>query len=1290
MADSETLTALRRGFYYRLRWLWPLLDSALLRGTLRVVFWSLVAGWLVFAVLVLGLRYLVLPNLGNYHGEIEQAISRAVGQPVTIGSIEARWQRLNPDLLLDNVVIADRQGAPAFSLQAVEAVLSWSSLWRGQLTLALLAFERPVLHVRRDTNGRITVAGIDAEGESDPEFAQWVLDQKRIRIRNATVLWEDRLRGAPPLALEDLQFGLDNNGRNHRFGLSAAPPPELAARIDLRGEINGDLGEALEHLSGRVFVQMDYADLAGWRAWVDYPVYLPQGHGAARLWGDLAAGQGKLTADVALEDLRVRLGRKVPELALDSLRGRLMGRYKENDWALSGSKVELLAMDGTRVAPTDFQAEWKQDGPGGRISGSAAASFLDFAVLGKLASYLPLDPRSRGLLERHQPQGRISELRASWSRLGDDLDRYALKANFGDLGLLAGGYFPGAKGLSGLLELTEAGGSILLDCQQAGISLPAIFSEPDIALNLVRARANWKVAGDAVDVKLERLQFESADADGMASGSYRHTGEGPGMIDLAATLSRADGRAVWRYLPKVIGQDVRDWVRRGIVAGKASDAKLILKGNLADFPFRERDKGAFQITAKAADVKLDYVPGWPIIDGIDAVLSFGVGMRVVAERGNLLGARLSDVVAEIPDFETMDELLKIRGEAHGPTGEFLRFIEQSPVGEKIDHFTRDMRAKGDGRLTLALDIPLRRPQESRVQGDFRFQNNQLELLPALPPLTQVDGGLSITESAISAQEITGRVFGGPLKVSVRSQPDRVVVRAAGTANVAELGKHFAVPGRGMLAGSAAWKADIAVRRRNADFVVESDLVGIASRLPEPLAKEAMTPVALRVERVAANSGEQFSVVLGKVVRGEFVRRDDRLERAAIVLGEGAATLPDKGVAMSIALPRFDADAWRALAEGDGSSGAGTQATPPIDMVSLKTPVLRLFGHDYPQVDTVVRRRDDGWQIALNMQDAVGDLFWRGAGEGWLEGRLKRLMVRPAAEMTGKEPNLIKSLPGLSLVVDEFFVGEKALGRLEVKARNEKGAWQLDTLSLKNPDGALSGKAVWVTEGQQQTRLNFDLTSGDVGKLLDRLGYVDSVKRGSAKLSGDLKWDGPLTGIHYPSLSGQMTVDAEKGQFNKLEPGVGKLLGLLSLQSLPRRLTLDFRDIFSEGLAFDSIAGKMAVKSGIMRTAEPLRISSPAAQIDIQGETDLKNETQNLEVAVRPFVGGVAAAAGAATLFNPLLGAAALVAGAVLEKPISQMFSYSYHVTGTWADPKVEKLGQTSAQPVSGAAEGGRK
>ena len=1291
MTDRETRTALRRGLYHRLRWLWPLLDSALLRGALRLAGWTLLAAWLMFTSLVLALRYVVLPNVGIYHGQIEEAISRAVGQPVTIGSIEARWQRLNPDLLLDNVVISDRQGSPAFSLQQVETVLSWSSLWRGQVTLALLSFERPVLHVRRETNGRITVAGIAAEGESDPEFAQWVLAQKRIRIRNATVLWEDRLRGAPPLVLEDLQFGLDNKGRNHRFGLSAAPPSGLAARIDVRGEISGDLGEALENLSGRIFIQLDFADLAGWRAWVDYPVYLPQGRGAVRLWGDLAGGQGMLTADVALEDLRIRLGRKVPELALDSLRGRLAGRYREGDWALTGSKVELQAADGTRVAPTDFNAAWRQQGPGGRISGSAGASFLDFAVLGKLASYLPLDPRSRELLEYYQPQGRVSELRATWNRVGDSLERYSLKAGFADLGLRAGGYFPGAKGLSGVLEFTEAGGEISLDSKNAGVSLPAVFSEPDIALDLLRGHARWKVTGDVVDVKLESLRFENADAAGAASGSYRHTGEGPGMIDLGATLSRADGRAVWRYLPKVISQDVRDWVRRGIVVGKASDARLVLKGNLADFPFRERAQGTFQITAKAADVKLDYASGWPVIEGIDGVLSFGVGMRVVAERGTLMGARLSDVIAEIPDFESFDERLKIRGEAHGPTGEFLRFIDESPVGDKIDKYTQDMKATGNGKLDLVLDIPLRRVTDSRVSGEFHLQNNQIHLFEGMAPVTQVNGRLLLTESSIQSPEITGRVFGGPVRVGIRSHADRVAVQVAGTSNVSDLLRHFRLPAGDRLTGSAAWKSAIDIRHRQVDLVIDSDLVGVASLLPEPLAKAAAAPLALRVEKTSAEAGrEQYRATLGNVAQAVFVKGGEGLERAVVALGSGEARLPERGVAVRIAVPRFDADAWKALADGD-SAGRNGMSLPALDLVSIKTPLLRLFGRDFTQVDSELRPRDDGWQIALNMVEAAGDLFWRQAGEGSLEGRLRRLVVQPAGGAAGVNPTVINSLPALSLAVADFRIGERMLGQLELRARNDKGAWQLETLNLRNPDGALNGRAVWRNDGagRHQTRLDFELTASDVGRLLNRLGFVDAIRRGSATLAGDLRWDGPLTTIHYPSLTGQMAVNAENGQFNKLDPGVGRLLGLLSLQSLSRRLTLDFRDIFSEGLAFDSIEGRTAVNAGVMRTAGALRINSPAAQIEIEGEADLKNETQNLQVLVRPQVGSVAAI-GAATLVNPIAGAAALVASTILRNPLGRLFSYRYHVTGSWSDPRVEKVGEFVEEAPPGAAGGGRQ
>jgi uncharacterized protein YhdP len=346
--------------------------------------------------------------------------------------------------------------------------------------------------------------------------------------------------------------------------------------------------------------------------------------------------------------------------------------------------------------------------------------------------------------------------------------------------------------------------------------------------------------------------------------------------------------------------------------------------------------------------------------------------------------------------------------------------------------------------------------------------------------------------------------------------------------------------------------------------------------------------------------------------------------------------------------------------------------------------LHLFDRDYNQVDVSLRPRDGGWQIGVNTREAVGEVFWKSAGEGWVEGNFKKLVVRPAAEAGEGASSLINTLPGMSLTVDDFQVGDKALGRLELRARNDKGAWHLDNLSLDNPDGGLKGKATWFNTGRDQTRLDFELTAKDMGKLLDRLGYADTVRRGKAKMTGDLQWNGPLTGIHYPSLNGQLNVEAEKGQFNKLEPGVGKLLGLISLQSLPRRLTLDFRDIFSDGLAFDSIEGKLSIRKGVMRTVEPLRISGPAAQVEMRGETDLKAETQDMQVTVRPELGGLAAV-GAAALVNPVVGAAALVANTVLQKPLNRLFSYRYHVTGTWADPLVDKAGE-SVQDVKPQAE----
>jgi uncharacterized protein (TIGR02099 family) len=1276
----------RRALYYRLHGLRALLGRPLVARGLRLAGWLMLAGWLLFVALVLVLRFVILPAVGDYRADIERVASQAVGQPVRIQRVEAHWRGLNPELVLDGVSLLDAAGVPALSLERIETVLSWHSLWQFQPVLALLSFERPVLHVRRDTGGRISIAGMASDEGGDPAFAEWVLDQLRIRVHDATIVWEDAMRGAPPLVLEDLQFGLDNSGRRHRFGLSALPPAALSARIDLRGEVFGEVHEALERFSGKLYLEVDHADLAGWQQWVDYPVDLPRGRGGLRLWGTLAEGEGKLTADLSLADLRIRLGEKLPAFDLAVMSGRLGGEYRPDAWALTAQQLELQTSDGIRLAPTDFHLDWRTMPDG--IKGNMRANQLDLDVLAHLAGHLPLDARSRELLLAYAPRGRVSDLRASWGLQGEKLTRYSLSAGFSGLGVSARSYFPGADGLAGSIDLSEKGGRLQIDSAKSALALPAVFPEPDIAFDVLKARVGWKNTAAALDVAIEQVEFSGPDATGKAHGKYRYSGDGPGEIDLEASIERANGNAVWRYMPHAVNADARQWLRHGITGGTAHDARLVLNGNLRDFPFRDPATGKFLVTAKARDARIDYADGWPVIEGVSGDMSFDFGMRVHATAGRILGAELPDVTVSIPDFDVDDEVLLVRGAATGPTNEFLDFIERSPVAESIDRFTEGMRAVGNGRLDLELDIPLRRPLETRMRGAYHFHDNQVHLVEGLPMIGQVNGRLDLTDSSILATEITGRGFGGPLRVKVGSEGGKVLVSAAGTASVTEVASHFGWPLLDRLSGSTPWKADLVIHRRNAYVLVTSDLLGISSPLPDLLNKAATSRLPLRIERTAPTpDSEQYRITLGEVARGMIQRQNGKWTRGVFALGTAEAVLPASGLDVRVAMPSIDADAWRNHLPDDGAAGeAGAEAASALALssVSLRTPVLRLFGSDYHEVELGLTPQGASWKIDLKTRESAGTLVWRSADDGWVEGRLQRLHLPQSIGQRAASPSVIDSLPGMNLQVDDLRLGSKQLGQLELRARNLRGAWMLEKLRLNNPDGELAGSGRWTHGLRQRTDLDFELNTGDIGKLLTRLGYEDAVRQGKARLAGSLRWNGPLTDLHYPSLSGELDVKAEKGQFNKLEPGVGRLLGLISLQSLPRRLTLDFRDLFSEGLAFDSIEGKLAVEGGVMNTLTPLVINGPAVQVAIEGRTDLQKETQDLLVGVRPEVSTLAI--GAAALVNPVAGAAALVANTLLKSPLNRVFSYRYHVTGSWSDPQVEKLGLGEEKPPAAAQE----
>src|SRR6266851_4616658 len=1161
----------------------------------------------VFAILVLALRFWLLPDIERYRGDIVAAIERSVGLPIKIGGIEAGWLGLRPRISLSDVHLYDHQGREVLALPSIRNVVSWRSLLYGQVRLHSLAVDGPRLEVRRDADGALYVAGMKLAADGERRFADWLLGQEEIVISNAEIEWRDEKRAAPPLALSALNLRLRNSGDHHSIGLTARPPEELGSTLELRAQLEGRSAIDPATWNGRLYAQLGYTDLAAWRAWIDYPLDVRAGQGALRVWATLETGRVKEgTADVALSNVTARLAHNLGPLELATVRGRLQGRTRPDGYEFSGRGVALSAENGLAIPATDFQLILKPGATGADASGAAAANVLELEPLVQLAAALPLPADVRQLLADLAPRGRLLDAKLEWSGDLAAPKHIAARGRFADLGMHARGEVPGFSGLSGSIDATEAKGSVSLTSRKAELDFPRIFPEPRIPLETLSGRIDWERQGERqVAVRFSSLSFSNAHLSGNASGTYAYTGSGPGTVDLSAQLNRADGAQTARYLPlpEIMGKATHDWLAGGIVAGQASDVRLRLRGDLRDFPFADPSKGQFLVSARFEKGVLNYANGWPRLYDIAGELLFERDrMEIVGRRGTLLGAQLANVRVSIPSLVARERVVVISGQADGNTGDFLKFIDATPV-------------------------------------------------------ERATGKVSFTESTLTVNDVRGRLFGGPLAVSGGSRPGGggIEVVAKGEATLAGVRPVFDPPWRRYLSGAAAYTATLQAREGHTRISVESPLRGISSALPAPLAKSAPDTLPLRIEVIPADGGalDRISPTLGRLAAAEFDRRRQGeamiVQKAAIWLtpspGQPVRLPEQPGTLIYGSLAALNVDRWITLAPSDGGGAVA------IDL-DVKIGALDVYGKRINGVSMRGGVDAAGWSVMLTAKELAGNLSYR---SGQLIARLTHLQV--PEDYPGAKPQEIsqpKDLPAVDLITERFIYHEKELGRVEVVAQPAGEDWRLEKLAWVNPEASLTGRGIWRPGSPSRTSADFKLDAADCGKFLERVGYANLVKGGKARLQGSLAWNGDPLAIDDPSLSGHVQMQAEDGQFLEVDPGLGKLVSLMSLQALPRRLTLDFRDVFSKGFQFDRIAADAQIDHGLMAIRE-FRMRGSAAQVEMSGEVDLANETQNLRVRVVPSLGDSASTVLA--FLNPLLIFPAALAQRILKDPLGHIFAF---------------------------------
>lgn len=1246
------------------------------RFLMRVLRYALAAGVLAVALLVIALRWWLLPEIDQYRERIAVAISKTAGQKVTIGAISADWLSLRPHLKLSQVQIFDHTGHPALDLERVDATLSWTTLFAGELRLYRLEISKPAIDIRRDPDGLIYLSGIVLNDDSvHQDFADWVLHQNVVQINHAQISWRDGLRKAPPLLLNDVGLRLENRGRRHRFGLLASAPPALASTLDIRGQLYGSDFTHLEGWSGQLYADLGYTDLAAWSAWVDLPYHIAQGQGGVRLWTEVARAQpSRVTAQLHLQKVKVQLGKTLPELSVAQLRGRLSWRSLSRGFELQAPYISLDTGSGAPLNVQAIYAHYEAADAKNPEQGELRAQNFSLAPWLALASYLPLSATQRGQLDAWSPQGVFKNLTLSWTGAKASPQSYRLKGEFSDLGLRAVGKLPGFSNLAGQLDANQQGGMLKVKGRNSNLDAPQVFRQA-LAFSELEGEASWRIEQQKLHLKLAQTRFSNPHLSGSLAGSFDQAANGATYADLQGRLNRADASALYQYLPRALGEHTPAWVQGAVLQGNSDDVKFQLKGPLAQFPYPEDRGGIFRVTATVKQGVLRYAPEWPRIDDITADLDFhGNRMEINARQGKILNAQIARAKIVIPALHHPDPILEVDGEVNGNTSDYLNFIAASPLNKKLNMQAETLHAEGAGKLNLSLRLPLHRLHDTRVAGDYLFNANKLWATLPGPSLEQASGKLSFTDGALNASTLRAQFLGGPLSLTALSSVDGVV-RGSATGHISAAALQQAYPGAmtQRLKGGTDWSASLALRKQALNINLLSNLVGLGSDLPYPLNKAANESLPFKFERRVIDSTHDVIVAsLGKVAAAQVLRTADGAvllpEKAQLSFGVSTAVAPTQdGLRVDGELERLDADLWRSLMSADNED-----FPLRLSNANIKIKTLDFLGRRFNNFAANVTPSAQGGQAHVESKEMQGDINWSEQGDK-ISARFKSLVYPEASP--NPSVNLAQTrelkLPGLNLIIDDFQMKNLKLGRLELNAVKQNADWHIERLQVKNPDAVFEAQGIWQSWlAQPQTRLTMDLDVKDIGKFLSRMGYPDRIKNGTAKLSGNVNWRGSPQDFNVASLKGDLKLEARRGQFMRLDPGVGKLLGLLSLQSLPRRLTLDFRDVFSEGFAFDNILSVLTVNQGVLASNDFV-MQGPAAVVSMSGSTDLNKETQNLRVKVVPVVGDSVSLL--AFLGGPVVGLSTFVLQKLLKDPLGKMVAYDYAITGTWENPDVARV-----------------
>lgn len=1256
-------------------------------------FWYTLAALIIGIAVLVSLGRLLMPTLDTMAPRFERYLEKKTGAEVSISEVKGAWRGFGPEVTVEGIDFRSpvskelllQIGRLHISLDIPRSLLAGDPVLRG------FELDKLDVAVALDQQGQLILPGIAMQTGDDPVSALYIirslLRHQQVAISNALIRYQ-RADGdvfdlrLPTLAvrnrpgfhqlLGDLQL---HEGGSGKLVLELSDFP-LGANDTMSLYLESDQLQ-LERLP--IPVSMIGVDIE-------------QGKLQLKLWSNWRDGSWKdAQADLNISALQLR-NEQGARKQIQEFSGAINVQRVDDDlWRLRSQDLKLISGD------QDWPPLWLQGEIHRRVEGRLHWQ-LDFGEidLARLLTEVQFSSKLTGewreqlnalALATHVPIVQLDLLSQD-----EQLLDWAMAAEFAELQYQSE-TLPVISGVSGRLLLSDNEGALRLRGQNGQLDFHDVFRGP-LAFDTLDIAGRWQQQDDDWLISVPRLQFRHGDADIDARAQVLLLDQQEPELALYAELRHGNGANKSAYFPiAVMRPNLVEYLDQAIADAKVEKAVAVIRGPLRGMPYREHE-GVFQIDADVRDASFEFDSDWPEVNQLQARLQFiGDQMQIDIASAKLASWQVDSGKVVLPHMTGASTPLQVEASGHGDAGAGITILEQSDVASIGKTLNTLFTMQGDVGVDLQLAIPMAKGQQTSVDGKIRLQQNRIVLNALALPLRETQGEVHFNEHGLSGGKVSAELLGGALLANISHEQQAARIQFEAEVEHADIARWQPYPLQRQVSGRMKLDGNLRLPDAASQPLVlelQSDLQGIALDLPAPFSKTAEQARVTKAHVVLAESSRSFSASMAELLRIEGEQKSGDEWRTELLLGDAQFTGHHQGFSIRGDLERVELEQWlpiieQAVAHRELNVGESLYASDQPSTINwtprlaLDIEQLNAFGYPLQQVQLGGHGQQQGYQLDVNSEALTGLLRWQ--QDLPLQIDLSDFNLKTgngeneaAATENHEQP---KRWPEMDFRCAQCRWNDLLLGDVNATLRHRDQADKLQ-FNIELPKRlTVKAEGEWLPE-PNQTRIKGTMQTPDIAALAETWKFARTITESSATMQFELHWPGQLTDISGRRMVGNMSVDVSEGVIANASDSGARVFSLLSLQSLLRRLSLDFSDLFQKGFHFDQMSGTFTIADGKAKTTDA-RIDGVSADVAIQGETDFVNKTLNQTMQVQPELSSSLPVL-AGWVISPQTGVLVWLMNKIFIEPaVDVVTGLEYTVTGSWEDPQVVEQKRTQKE-----------